>query len=427
MRYSQWISPKNWASLYRKDDPVYRYVILAYLGLSQFVDVLITLSLGILLPGISDDLGLSPSQQGWLGSSVVIGALLFVLPASLWLSRYSAKKVMTLGLMSAGLLVLAQSWSPGFGVLIVARISFGLSTIVRQPARAILTTQWFPRREIVFANGVINSTYGLSAIVGLSLTPILLIWLNDSWRATFTVYAIVFLVIGVAWFFMGKERKADAKESLIGPSLGSPMSCIKRYPQLWYLAVGMFGVSVMWTGLITFWPTYALEHEGISLTTSGGILGFAGVVESVGSVAATIYLSRFAKRDMRKPLVIVLVSMMVGGAVGMMMTGSVPLLIALGFVHGIGFSFAPIVQSVPFELPGATQREIAVAFGFMEMAMRGGGVAGPLIAGFLQEATGDLQMTLVVTTLCGMLLVAVTPLMYANRRTAMVASHQDEA
>ena len=96
----------------------------------------------------------------------------------------------------------------------------------------------------------------------------------------------------------------------------------------------------------------------------------------------------------------------VSSSVGMMLTGSVPLLVILGIMRGVGWSFAPIVLTVPFELAGITPREIAVAMGVLEVALRTGSVAGPLIAGFLQEANGDLAMALIVTSLFGLFMVA---------------------
>ena len=48
--------------------------------LNYAVVVIAMMSLGLLLPDISDELSLSPSQQGWLASSVLIANLIFELP-----------------------------------------------------------------------------------------------------------------------------------------------------------------------------------------------------------------------------------------------------------------------------------------------------------------------------------------------------------
>ncbi|MEE9198376.1 MAG: MFS transporter [Dehalococcoidia bacterium] len=390
----------------RPDSP-YRFVILGFLGLANIFNSVIALSLGILLPSISDDLGLSPSEQGWLGSSALLGNLVLALPASAWLSRFNSKMVLEVTLFLGAVFVFAQGWAPAFVALILGRLAFGLVMVARTPARAILTAQWFPPREIVVVNGIVNSTYGLAAVIGLVLTPFLLLWLDNSWRATLTVYGIIFLVIAIAWVFMGKERNIEGPRRSARLAEGSPLRSLLRYRELWYISIGMFGTTIMWSGLAVFWPTLMLDTYDIPLTISGSVLSLAAVAEAIGSILLAIYLMRVVKRDMRKFLVAGLGTLLVASAVGLVLTGSIPLLVFLAIFHGIGFSFVPIIWTVPFELPGIKPREIAVASGLIEMALRGGGVVGPILAGFLHEATGDLSLALVVTSLCGLSIVAV--------------------
>ncbi|MCH9036807.1 MAG: MFS transporter [Chloroflexi bacterium] len=393
--------------------PSYRFIILGFLGLSNVLNSMIVLSLGILLPSITEDLGLSPSEQGWLGSSMFLGSVFLSLPAGLWLSRFSAKRVLLVALSLGSMCVFLQSWAPVFGVLLLGRLAFGVVMVARQPPRAILTAQWFPRREVVMVNGLVNSTYGLSAVIIFLLTPYLLLWLDNSWRITLIVYGIAFSVIAVAWAIAGRERRAagdlHVSNNLPGASL---LRSAVRHKELWYMSIGMLGVLIMEYALFTFWPTLMLEKYEIPLTTTGMMLFLAAVVEAVGSMMLAIYLMRLVKREFRRPLVIALVILLVGSAVGMMLTDSIPFLFLLVILHGLGFSFMPLVWTIPFELPGMTSREIAVASGLIETAARGGGVAGPIIAGFLHEASGDLAFSLVITSLFGLSMAAAAMMLY---------------
>ena len=393
--------------------PSYRFLILGFLGLSNVLNSMIVLSLGILLPSITEDLGLSPSEQGWLGSSMFLGSVFLSLPAGLWLSRFSAKRVLLVALSLGSICVFLQSWAPVFGVLLLGRLAFGVVMVARQPPRAILTAQWFPRREVVMVNGLVNSTYGLSAVIIFLLTPYLLLWLDNSWRITLMVYGIAFSVIAVAWAIAGRERRAagDLYVSNNLPGAGLLRSAV-RHKELWYMSIGMLGVLIMEYALFTFWPTLMLEKYEIPLTTTGLMLFLAAVTESVGSMVLAVYLMRVVKREFRRPLVIALVILLVGSAIGMMLTDSIPFLFLLVILHGLGFSFMPLVWTIPFELPGMTSREIAVASGLIETAARGGGVAGPVIAGFLHEASGDLAFSLVITSLFGLSMAGAAMMLY---------------
>lgn len=393
--------------------PSYRFIILGFLGLSNVLNSMIVLSLGILLPSITKDLGLSPSEQGWLGSSMFLGSVFLSLPAGLWLSRFSAKRVLLVAMSLGSICVFLQSWAPVFGVLLLGRLAFGVVMVARQPPRAILTAQWFPRREVVMVNGLVNSTYGLSAVIIFLLTPYLLLWLDNSWRVTLMIYGIAFSVIAVAWAIAGRERRAAGdlyvSNNLPGASL---LRSAVRHKELWYMSIGMLGVLIMEYALFTFWPTLMLEKYEIPLTTTGMMLFLAAVTESVGSMVLAFYLMRLVKREFRRPLVIALVILLVGSAIGMMLTDSIPFLFLLVIIHGLGFSFMPLVWTIPFELPGMTSREIAVASGLIETAARGGGVAGPIIAGFLHEASGDLAFSLVITSLFGLSMAGAAMMLY---------------
>ncbi|MCY3691576.1 MAG: hypothetical protein OXH30_06210, partial [Chloroflexi bacterium] len=82
----------------------------------------------------------------------------------------------------------------------------------------------------------------------------------------------------------------------------------------------------------------------------------------------------------------------------MTLTGSLPALLPLTFVNGIAFGFWPVLCSTPFHLPGVHPREIAVSLSFIQMSSSAGITIGPLVCGALQQATGDLRLSLAVVS-----------------------------
>ena len=90
----------------------------------------------------------------------------------------------------------------------------------------------------------------------------------------------------------------------------------------------------------------------------------------------------------------------------MALTGSLPVLVVLTIVNGVAWGFWPVLYSVPFNLPGIRPREIAVSLAFVQMSSSAGIALGPLVAGIIQELTGDLRLSLIVVSfaslsLCG--------------------------
>ena len=393
--------------------------MLAFLGLSNILNSLIMLSLGILLPNISEDLGLSSSQQGFLGSSMFIGTMIMSLPAGLWLSRPNASKVLLGSLAFGTAFVMVQAWAPNYTVLLLARLAFGVAIVARQPARAVLTAQWFPRREIVLVNSIVNTTYGASAIIALLLTPYLQIWLNESWRWTLTIYALIFLVVTLVWAAIGKERRTEEPIAVAGlrsreaPGEASIWAVLKE-KDVWLVGLGMIGMLVMEFPILTLWPTLMLRERGIEETVSGGMLLAAAISEGIGNITLSAMLMRRVSRGARRPIVAALVLLLVGTAIGMNMSTSLPLLWTYSVLHGVGFSFVGLIWTVPFEIPGITHRQIAVASGFIEGVGRLGGVLGPAFVGIAWDATGDRVWPMVVSSFFGLSMAVAGLLLFRN-------------
>ena len=405
-------------------------MVLAFLGLSNILNSLIMLSLGILLPNISEDLGLSSAQQGFLGSSMFIGTMIMSLPAGLWLSRPDASKVLLGALAFGTAFVMVQAWAPNYTVLLLARLAFGIAIVARQPARALLTAQWFPRREIVLVNGLVNTTYGASAVIALLLTPYLQIWLDESWRWTLTIYGLIFIVVTLVWAVVGKERRTEEPTTV--PALQervisgdtSPWSVLKE-KDIWIVGVGMAGMLVMEFSILTLWPTLMLRERGIEETLSGAMLLTGAISEGIGSVVLSAMLMGRISRGMRRPIVAILALLLVGTAIGMNSSTTVPILWTFTALHGVGFSFVSLIWTVPFEIPGVTHRQIAVASGFIEGVGRLGGVLGPAFVGIAWDATGDRVWPMVISSFFGLTMVAAGLLLFRDRAQAGEKLNED--
>ncbi len=380
----------------------YRWTVISVWLFSSVSSFMVLNTLGILLPAISADLDLSPSQQGLLGSASHWGNIALAIPLSWATSRLSPKWLTAATLTMATGCLFLQSFAPVFFVLLVGRLLFGITNIAQMPARALLTRQWFPPKEVILVNGLSNVLFGLVVGGGLVAAPVILDLTDGDWRMTLRIFGLYFAGITALWVILGRERANEADQNV---AVSQGLDVVKRalgHRDLWIGGLGFVGSTLSFGAFLAFYPTLMLEDFEISLRLTGAILALGVVVGGVGGIAIAWAASTSGREGLYLQI---LGTLMIGTNVGMVLTGSVPALFILSFFNGVAWAFFPILITVPFHLPGIRPRELAVAFTFTMMMTSVGTSMGPLITGFLQEALDDLKMALLLISFASITLV----------------------
>ena len=375
--------------------PTYRWVLICVYLVSNVSSQMVINTLGILLPSIATGLGLAPAQQGILGSAPFWSTIVLAIPIAWAGSRLSPKWLTAVTLVGCALCLFMQSWAPVFAVLLLGRLFFGIFTIAQQPARAMLTRHWFPPREVVMVNGLSNVFFGVVVGGGLALSPVLLILLGDDWRGTLRIFAFYYVGLTLLWLIMGRDRVSDefsgGESQPLLPLLRSALS----YRDLWICGVGFAGATMAFSAFLSFYPTFMLQEYDVSLRVSGIALAVDVVLGGIGGLAIGYYAATWRKEGL---FLQVLGIVMVGSFLGMILSGSVVMVYGMAIINGVAWTFFPILITVPFNLRGIQPRQLAVAFSFTMMLITIGQALGPLFVGFLDEATGDLKLTMLISS-----------------------------
>ena len=369
----------------------YRWTVMVVWLFSSVSSFMVLNTLGILLPAISADLDLSPSQQGLLGSASHWGNIALAIPLSWATSRLSPKWLTAATLLVATGCLFLQSWAPVFIVLLAGRLMFGISNIAQMPARALLTRQWFPPREVIYLNGLSNVLFGLVVGGGLVLAPVILDLTNGDWRATLRIFGLYFAGVTLLWTLVGRERTNLADQDVVAEKGLDVVKGALGHRDLWIGGLGFAGATMSFGAFLAFYPTLMLEEFDISLRLSGMILALGVVVGGIGGIGIAWAASTHGREG---NYLQVLGILMICTNLGMVLTGSVPALFVLSFFNGVAWAFFPILVTIPFHLPGIRPRELAVAFAFTMMMTSVGTSLGPLFTGYLQEGLDDLKMAL---------------------------------
>ncbi|MEE9247934.1 MAG: MFS transporter [Dehalococcoidia bacterium] len=370
-----------------------RGTVIGTLTAVHAVDISVILLLGLLLPDIAEDLDLSPSQQGWLGSAATISLLFLAIPTNLWISRYRPWRVASLAFLAISGFIFLQAWAPVFALILIARVGMGLAFSQGQVATTLLIQQWSTRRQVPFTNGVMIS--GSDVVLGLAffITPFLVSWL-DGWRNTLYLWGGLSLVGALAWVVLGRERVTPEYLQRMDSQFDTPLSSIFRYKELWILGMGIFGGMVMESAFSVFWPTFARQELLVSASLVGFALGLFFFAAAPSELLVTVVPILTRHRLM---VLVVTALLTVGAHIGLLFTGSTSLVLLLSIVRGLSISYFPIIITMVYQLPDIKPREVAVGLSFVYTCIDAGTATGPLLVGFLQEATGDLKLSLMAT------------------------------
>lgn len=396
----------------------HRWAIMGLWLLSSVAGFMMVISVGLLLPSISADLGLSPTQQGFYGSAAFLGNLFLTLPISWWVSRYRPKILTTVTFTLSSALMFVQSWGPNFGILLLGRLGFGISTLAREPARVLLMHRLFTPREFILVSSVYNLLFGLVVGSGLILTPIILSRVEDDWRRVLFTFAVTLGVLAVLWTILGSDGEEDPESEQQDADTGDDrLGIIKRvlgYKELWIAGAGSMGTTMAWSSFVNFYPTLMLNVYDVSLNWTGALLAIGIATGGPSGVALSRIVPLVSANRRRNILQGIGVTMVVT-YLAMTLTDSIPLLIVITLVSGMAQGYWPVLNSIPFYLPGIRMRESAVALSFMMTLGTFGVAVGPALVGTLQDRLGDLRLAMIIISFAPALLVICSSLV--NIRT----------
>jgi len=349
-------------------------------------------SIGILIPFLRDDLGITPLEAGLLGSAGFLGFGVMAIPASIWLTRYSPRLTTLILTLGMGALCFAQALAPTGPLLLLFRFLFVLLAVSRIQVQVILLQQWFQPRLYAAANGIESGARSAGQLLASAATPVLIALLG-SWRGFYLVTALAMTALGALWLLLGREGHVARSQAERSGPVGSPAGVLGRHKSLWVLALCQVGAATAFAAFLTFYPTYALDHLGISLTAVGLLVS----VFAVGGLAGGLVVGPLSQwMGRRKPFVWVPGLVLPVIYIALVWVDSVPLSAALMFAAGLGaMGVAPVIFTIPLDM-GLRPREVGVAQALIRTLFPFGATMGPILVAVIGASTGSLALGLTI-------------------------------
>jgi MFS family permease len=233
-------------------------------------------------PFMTEDLGLTKAQMGWVFAAFAWSYALFEIPGGYLGDWIGPRKVLMRIVIWWSFFTAATGWVWNYISLLVMRFMFGAGEAGCFPNLTKAFTTWLPPGERVRAQGIM----WMSARWGGAFTPLLVFWVLQfvSWRRAFEIFGAIGVLWAIWFYWWYRDNPRDNKkineaelallegsEELASGHGDVPWGKLLRSKQAWLLCLQYFCLAYGWYFYITWLPTYLKEGRGLNLAQVAGL------------------------------------------------------------------------------------------------------------------------------------------------------------
>jgi MFS transporter, ACS family, glucarate transporter len=252
----------------------YRHRVLTLLFFLSMVTYLDRVCIAVAGPEMQKDLGLSPSQWGWVVGIFALSYALFEIPSGALGDRIGPRRVLTRIVLWWSAFTSLTGLVSNFYLLLATRFAFGMGEAGAYPNASSSISRWFPLAERARAHG----TVWMASRVGGALTPLLVVPIVAAWgwRSAFYLFGIIGVVWAVVWYWWYRDYPTEmpgvTAEELahIGDSSARrahhslPWAQVVRSPNFWVILL-MYHAYCWGSYFYVSWmPTYLRLGRGFT-------------------------------------------------------------------------------------------------------------------------------------------------------------------
>jgi ACS family hexuronate transporter-like MFS transporter len=280
-----------------------RWWIVGLIFLATLINYIDRLTISVLAPVITHDLGLTNTEFGGIITWFLLAYTISQGLSGKLYDRVGTKRGFVCSIVLWSIAAMAHAFARGLASLSVFRFILGLGEAGNWPGAAKTVAEWFPIRERAFGMAIFNS----GAAIGSVVAPPLIVWLSLTygWQTTFIVtgsLGFAWLVLWLLFYqtpdrhkWLGEEerrliRDGQHVESAADLLVTEPSAPIRwrellRYRQVWAIVLSRFLTDPVWWLYITWLPKYLADARGFSLIKIGLFAWVPYVAADAGSLS----------------------------------------------------------------------------------------------------------------------------------------------
>ncbi|HWR38288.1 MAG TPA: MFS transporter [Patescibacteria group bacterium] len=317
----------------------FRGVVMAMIFIVYMIAGADRANIGVVVPFIKKDFGLTNTDIGSMASLFYIGYALIQIPAGFFFSKYGVRKLFSLSIVLTSVATFVMGMASSTFYLKAGRVLLGFAEGPLNIGIVTTINRWFPPQEKGTATGIFISSIKFSPAVVPPLCAYIIY--AYGWREVFYLFAIPGFLSAVLWWWLIRDTprespycsraEADYINATTGAAAAGNQNGTGKNPaswqwldrvirarkirpldtnhkvlfsrDLWGCAIGYFFMVGITYAIMTWVPTYLVTVKKFSIIK----MGFVAAAPWVGAMLGNLlggWLSDKVFDKRRKPVMI---------------------------------------------------------------------------------------------------------------------------
>ena len=271
-------------------------LLLVILGMVTFLD---RINISVAGSSIMHDLGLSPSEWGWVQSAFILSYGLMQIPMGALGDRYGHRSILALIVLWWSAFTAFTGMAGGLASLLVIRFMFGIGEAGSSPCSTGVISRWFEKDEVGKAQGYVWA----ASRMGGALTPFVVIpvmmWVG--WRSAFYLLGALGIVWAAVWYWYYRNPSETSNTSATSATSvpGKPSidwGLLLRSRQMWLLC-GMYFFYAFGSWFFFSWfPTFMELGRGFDKSELTYAVAVPFIMSMIGNIAGGHLTDRLSRK-----------------------------------------------------------------------------------------------------------------------------------
>ena len=274
--------------------------MLVILGMVTFLD---RINISVAGSSIMADLGLSPSEWGWVQSAFILSYGLMQIPMGALGDRFGHRSILSLIVLWWSLFTAFTGLAGGLVSLLLIRFMFGVGEAGSSPCSTGVISRWFDKHEVGKAQGYVWA----ASRMGGALTPFVVIpvMMSVGWRAAFYLLGALGIVWAVVWYWYYRDKgvttevsveQAVTKDERTENSLASHLKLLASSRQFWLICSMYFFYAFGSWFFFSWFPTFMELGRGFEKSELTYAVAVPFVMSMIGNIAGGYLTDKLTRK-----------------------------------------------------------------------------------------------------------------------------------